>query len=373
MEFKQIIKKINGLLSKEEEQLFDHWYNDSAAHRLYFKRVKENYSKIPEKIDLEDGWKKVVKRINIAPKKNTYWRYAVASILLLLLSTTFFYTYKSFNFLTNETSITITPGKDKAILTLDNGNNIVLEQGKNFEIKNMSSTGKKLVYQTTNTTPSEITYNYLTIPRGGQYFVELEDGTKVWLNSESKLKYPTSFIKGKGRQVELIYGEAYFDISPSSHHDGSLFTVHSSLQEITVMGTEFNIKAYKDENQSYTTLVEGKVIVTTAYAKEILHPNQQSIVEANNSIIEKKNVDTYNETSWKEGVFSFEKKSLKEIMKVLSRWYDMEVTFANKELENVKFVGVLGKEQNIKSILTTIKELEVINSYEIDGKHILLK
>jgi ferric-dicitrate binding protein FerR (iron transport regulator) len=211
------------------------------------------------------------------------------------------------------------------------------------------------------------------VPRGGQFQITLSDGTEVWLNSESQLKYPVTFTDGETRKVELVYGEGYFDVSPSTNHSGASFSVYNKSQEVKVLGTEFNIKAYKDEATIYTTLVEGKVAVTANNNNIILTPNQQSSVNLNNNTLTVNTVDIYDETSWKEGVFSFNKKSLKEIMQVLSRWYDMDVTFENKKIENIGFNGALGKEQNIEEILETIKSFGIVKNYEINNKSIIIK
>ena len=205
------------------------------------------------------------------------------------------------------------------------------------------------------------------------FFVQLSDGTKVWLNSDSQLKYPINFISGETRQVELVYGEAYFDVSPRIEHKGADFKVYQNKQEIQVLGTEFNIKAYKDETNIYTTLVEGKVAVSFEEYTQDLVPNQQSIVNLNNSKLIVATVNIYNEISWKEGIFSFEEKSLKEIMKVLSRWYDMDVVFKNKMIEDEEFIGVLGKDQNIEDILSSIKNFGIIKDFKIKYKEVILE
>ena len=267
-------------------------------------------------------------------------------------------------------------GADKATLTLEDGSNIVLEKGQSYAANNIQSNGVEIVYKPVDNTmidSSQVVYNYLTIPRGGQFFIELEDGTKVWLNSESKLKYPTAFIKGKERKVELVYGEAYFDVSPSTDHSGSSFKVHTEGQEIEVFGTEFNIKAYHDENYIYTTLVEGKVVVDNTIQKEVLKPNEQSILSKENKDIIIAEVDVFDVVSWKNGLFSFKRKSLKDIMKVISRWYDVDILFLNKDLENINFKGVLNKNQSVEQILTIIKNTNFINAYDINGKTILIK
>ena len=268
----------------------------------------------------------------------------------------------------------IEPGTDKATLTLANGEQVPLEKGPSFQTQNASSNGEEIVYEAGNRKTKELVYNYLTIPRGGQFYLVLSDGTKVWLNSESQLKYPVNFLDGETRQVELVYGEAYFDVSPSTAHDGSKFKVHNKEQDVKVLGTEFNIKAYQDESIIYTTLVEGKVEVNTSNDRiKTLLPNEQlNFNSFNNNISISSGVDLYSIIAWKDGVFSFRSKPLKEIMKVISRWYDTEVIFNDVALENVTFNGSLDKKLNIEEILSIIGSTNNIE-YEINDKTIILK
>lgn len=269
---------------------------------------------------------------------------------------------------------TIEIGTDKAILTLANGSQIVLGKGTTFNKQNINSNGEGIFYKQRKSERVEIKYNFLTIPRGGQFFIKLSDGTKVWLNSESQLKYPVSFNDGKTRKVELVYGEAYFDVSPSIHHHGARFNVFNKSQEIEVLGTEFNVKAYKDESNIYTTLIEGKVLVSSGLSNQVLKPAQQSNFSIHdNKFMEVTTINVYNEVSWKDGVFSFRKKSLVEIMKVLSRWYDIEVVFENQKLKNQGFNGVLGKDQDIVETLENLKRFGSIKEYEINNKKVILK
>lgn len=267
---------------------------------------------------------------------------------------------------------TIPIGSDKATLTLEDGSVVALEKGKGYTTGNASSNGEKLVYNVKSKSKA-IADNVLTIPRGGQFFVQLADSTKVWLNSESQLKYPVAFTDGQTRQVELIYGEAYFEVSPSTRHKGAKFKVKTQMQNVEVIGTEFNIKAYRDENAIYTTLVKGKVAIDNTKAKETLKPSEQSVIRKNNTDILIAKVDVYNEVSWRKGLFVFKGMPLKEIAKVLSRWYDTDIVFASPELGNVKFNGVLSKNQKLEEILTTIRNSNFINAYEIKDKTITIK
>jgi len=307
-------------------------------------------------------------------KKLQFWKYAVAAIFIGLITTTYVFKSNTSNTpleVTPRIVNTIVPGKDKATLTLEDGSLISLEKGASFKTKNAKSNGEQIVYQNSKSNPSVIKYNYLTIPRGGQFFIKLSDGTQVSLNSESQLKYPVHFIEGETRKVELVYGEAYFDVSPSTNHKGAKFKVLNNTQEIEVLGTEFNIKAYKDEVNIYTTLVEGKVAINTPNLKQLLIPNQQSILDTQNNTLSVIKVDVLEVISWKEGVFSFINKPLKDIMKVLSRWYDVDIIFENKELESVEFIGTLNKNQSIDEVLSIMKSFS-LNNYEIKGDTIIL-
>ncbi|WP_035647494.1 FecR family protein [Flavobacterium sp. ASV13] len=263
-------------------------------------------------------------------------------------------------------------GSDKATLTLEDGSVIELKKGESYNQGNATSNGEKLIYNSKNNAAT-IANNFLTIPRGGQFFVQLADSTKVWLNSESQLKYPVAFVDGEIRQVELVYGEAYFEVSPSTKHKGSKFKVKTAMQNVEVIGTEFNIKAYRDETAIYTTLVEGKVAVSNASNKEILAPNEQSRISKSDDRIAISEVDVYNEISWRKGLFVFKGMPLKDIARVLSRWYDVDIEFADPALGNVRFNGVLNKNQKLEDILTTIKNINFINAYEKKDNKIIIK
>ena len=308
-------------------------------------------------------------------KKNSHaWKYAIAASIILLISISFLFNKSNEEQLIEPIIVnTIETGTDKATLTLGDGSQIALEKGSTFQTNNANSNGEKIIYEERKQKRTEIIYNYLTIPRGGQFQIALSDGTQVWLNSESQLKFPVSFIEGETRKVELLYGEAYFDVSPSIEHKGSKFKVINQSQEIEVLGTEFNIRAYKDESNIYTTLVEGKVSVSSSSTNQVLKPTQQANLNLNNNMMTVATVDVYNEVSWKEGVFSFNRKPLVEIMAVLSRWYNLDVEFVNQKTKNEGFNGALSKDQNIEDILKTIKNFGIIKDYEIKNKTVILK
>lgn len=375
MEFKLIIKKLNKTLSQDEEIVFSEWYNESKDHKDYFDSVKNNHQVDIDQIDVEEGWLTLQSKLKSNKPKYRFIKYAVAASMLLLLSINFIFNKKEVakvDLVTIAKESKIKPGTDKAILTLEDGSEMVLGKGSVYQTKSVKSNGKTIVYNSNDKKSNKIIYNYLTIPRGGQFFVKLSDGTQVWLNSESQLKFPVSFIPGETRKVELVYGEAYFDVSPSTAHGGDKFQVLNQFQKVEVIGTEFNIKAYKEDSNLYTTLVKGKVTVENGDFKQNLLPNQQSNLDLKNKSISINTIDVNTQISWKNGLFIFKEMSLKEIMKVVSRWYDVDVIFENKDLEKVKFKGILSKDQSIEEILLIMKST-TIKSYEIKNRIITIK
>lgn len=376
-----IIKFLTKEANIDELRQLELWISNPKNEILFHEYIKAHaYANMAiSTYDVKKAKKNIIRSIQKEKhKKNSILKYAVAAAVFIgILASSYLFRENLFNSPLENVPVivnTIEAGTDKATLTLNDGSQVALEKGGAFKTKNAKSNGEQIVYGTTkNKKSSKIDYNYLTIPRGGQFFVKLSDGTQVWLNSETQLKYPVSFIDGELRQVELMYGEAYFEVSPSTKHNGSKFKILTDVQEIEVLGTEFNIKAYQDENTIYTTLVEGKVSVKNHIKTKLLKPSQQSIIDVSSNTIDIKEVDIRNEISWIHGEFIFYNKPLKDIMKVLSRWYDVTIIFKNKSFENTEFNGELGRDQKIEDILELIKQTKIINAYEIHENTILLK
>lgn len=383
---KNIEKLIVKFLSKEanfdELQQLEIWISNPKNEALFLEYIKTNalINKAITKKDTVKAKANIIQRINKAKtsslsktKKHLWYRYAAAASIVLIISLSIFLNKEAPQIEFTEPVIVnnqIKKGSDKAILTLEDGSEVTLLKGKSYNVENAISNGVEITYKDTKKTKKEIKYNYLTVPRGGQYQITLSDNTKVWLNSDSQIKYPINFIKGETRQVDLVYGEAYFDVSPSTENSGASFKVFNKNQEIKVLGTEFNVKAYKDEGNIYTTLVEGEVVVNK---KHFIYPGEQTNLNVETGLLTITNVDIGNEIAWKEGVFNFENKNLKDIMIVLSRWYDIDVVFDRDDLENQKFIGSLKKNYSIENILSTMKNANIINSFEINNKSVIIK
>lgn len=378
-----IVKFITKNITICELDELSTWVLKPKNEKLFKEFIKTNYAIDYNMSQFKTEKTKaiVLARINKSTKKkviNTIYFYKYAAMVAFFISLTIslvWYINSSINE-KEDIKVRLNPGTDKAILTLANGNRIVLEKGKNKTLKNIISSRGKIVYEketlNKNTANSEIKYNYLTIPRGGQYYVELSDGTKVWMNSESKLKYPVNFIKNQPRKVELLYGEAYFDVSESSNHNGSLFNVKTKTQEITVLGTEFNIKAYQDEQFVHSTLLEGKIEVSNGIVNKKLVPGEQSIIGLYNEKIEIKKVDIINEIAWKNGFFSFEKETLHQMLLTLSRWYNIEIIYEDESKKKLVFSGVLKRTNNIQELLLNIQKTGKVK-FVIKNKKIMVK
>ncbi|QXP65448.1 FecR family protein [Polaribacter sp. AHE13PA] len=375
MEFFLIIKKINNTLSEEEKIAFDKWYSESEKHRAYFKSVQENKNSKKYLFDKEKNWKAIKGKANI--KKKTTWKYyAAAASIALLFSIS--YLFNPINEKVNTAEITTDVGyNNKAILTLDDGKEILLSKDHKIENALFKSEDKSIAYKKANTkqseeiaTQPEIIYNYLTTKKGGEFSLTLADGTKVWLNSESKLKYPVSFIKGQPRTVELIYGEAYFEVSSSKKNSGDGFNVLNSLQRVSVLGTHFNVKAYPEDHLITTSLIEGKVLVeNNEKIKMYLEPNEEITLNVLTLEMQKNEVNAKEKISWVNGYFSFDNTSLLEITKTLSRCYDVDISFEDEKIKDLRFNGVLSKKQDIKFVLDAIINTTDI-TYEIDNRKI---
>ena len=270
----------------------------------------------------------------------------------------------------------ILPGKRVAFLTLADGQkvelgkgNIRLDDGKVITILNDSVDGLHYTTIETHDEPLKEEYNSLKIPVGGFYKLVLSDGTKVWLNADSELKYPVRFVGGK-REVYLK-GEGYFQVSKDSCRQ---FIVHLQNSEITVLGTAFNVSAYEDEAHVYTTLEEGRVAFYSRQNKQriLLKPGMQSDMEVATGKTVVSEVDPSLYSAWIEGRFVFQSLDLESILRQLRRWYDFEVFFQQQEVKNYRFRGVLSRDMDIRQALDIIEETTDLK-FDIKGKTILVR
>ena len=263
----------------------------------------------------------------------------------------------------------ILPGGNKAILTLADGSKISLtDVGKGkiasengieinkaangqlvYVIKNLTGSKSSAGSDVTENTKTITAYNIITTPKGGQYQVILPDGSKVWLNSISSLKFPVSFSSLNERRVELT-GEAYFEVA---HNKSLPFRVVTDKQVVEVLGTHFDINAYPDELHTRTTLLQGSVKVTGEKNAAILKPGQQAELAGNINVSEA-NIDEV--VAWKNGYFRFEDKKLEDIMRIISRWYDIKVVFLDESIKNETYGAFSTRFDNISALLNIMEQ-----------------
>lgn len=276
------------------------------------------------------------------------------------------------------------PGGDKAILTLADGTKISLDSAENGVLTRQGGTkvikiGGQLAYQTATSykpqAAGELAYNTISTPRGGQYQVVLPDGTKVWVNAISSLRFPTTFSENE--RIVQLNGEAYFEVAPRyfKGRKGKVpFKVNVNGMQVEVLGTHFNVMAYPDEPVMKTTLLEGSVKVTDG-GSVMLKPGQQSSVAVTGSGdpsgIQVRNVDVEEAVAWKNGFFQFNKASVADVMRQAARWYDMEVVYEGK-VQHESFSGTMPRMQHLSQLLSAL-ELTKAVKFRIDGNKIIVK
>jgi ferric-dicitrate binding protein FerR (iron transport regulator) len=264
----------------------------------------------------------------------------------------------------------------KAILTLANGRKIGLGDAKNGLIAEdggaaiQKARDGKIVYGNHSAEPAgqpvaANLYNTIEVPRGGEYQLVLSDGTKVWLNSQSTLRYPTKF-NAHERSVELV-GEAYFEVV---HNEKQPFTVHTHHQNVVVLGTHFNIKAY-GETEAFTTLQQGRIKVSNLLSDQsrILSPGKQSITRTDGTI-SVADVDAEEAIAWKSGFFIFDNQDIETIMMMISRWYDVDVEYKNVG-KNIRIGGTFSKKSGLNELLKNLETIAHVH-FELKGHKVIV-
>ncbi len=354
-----IVKRLEDRLTDEECQYLEEWKQANEENSILFQKLSmnpekqylERESKL-EKSNKKANWDKIQAKIKKGKVRKLNMNFLkIAAVLILTIGSTLFFS----NLLDNNVSSVINPGKQQAILITSDGERyqldeeVIIKEGDVF----ISNKTQELIYQKkSNITKSQLTYNTIIIPKGGEYKLTLMDGTRIWLNSNSKLRFPSEFGSGI-RKVELK-GEAFFEVAKDSVHP---FVVNANKAQVKVLGTSFNVNAYSDLNEIVTTLVEGKVEVSdTLFGNKVkLLPNEQYRFNKSNGKTLKQVVDTEIYTAWKDGRFVFENESLEDIMIRLSRWYNVEVSFLNESVKELRFSGDLTRYDNIDQILELIE------------------
>lgn len=374
-----IAKRLEGKLTNEEELILNEWkYDNQENLALYHKLSKKPESNFFKNEDQLEGvksdeiWQNINQNINQKKTKRFRTEFLKYAASLIVIGISILFLIDSFPQKQTSKIAVISPGTNQALLVREKGEAIVLDEFLKLKEDGLeiNNTDGHLVYKSDSNTASneKVSINSIIIPKGGEYNLTLSDGTKIWLNSNSKLKYPTRFT-GKQRIVELE-GEAYFDVSKNKDFP---FVVKMNDIQIKVLGTSFNVNAYSDEDEIITTLVEGKVEVSDLLReqKEILTPNDQYCINIHNGNYRKTIVDTDIFTAWKDGRFVFNNEKLEDIMVRLSRWYNVEIFFQNNESKSIRFSGDLARYDDFNSILEMIEMTDKVK-FTIKNRNVLV-
>jgi ferric-dicitrate binding protein FerR (iron transport regulator) len=332
-----------------------------VKERLFESILKPEYGKTPELTS---------KRIH------HLWKYAAAaSVIGLIFAISNFFIKTSADNKdsyaaikkNNEKQTLVSGSLNQTTLTLADGSKVLLDDVGDGELTQQGDTKiiklkSGLIYNNGKNSGVVPGINLLTTPKGIQYQLVLEDGTKVWLNASSSLKFPTAFT-GNQRVVELM-GEAYFEVAKNP---GMPFKVKAKNSEIQVLGTHFNINSYDDENAINTTLLEGSVKITHSGKEKILRPGQQAQSKSNGELSVKSDVSINEIIAWKNGVFQFKNSPISAILREVERWYDVD--FVNQAPANMRFTGVIKRNVSLEEFLKFLEVTQTIR-FQRDGKKI---
>ena len=365
-----IAASLKGNANDEEQRTLREWLSVSTRNKKIYDEFKDG-KRLEQKIveSQQINWKNdyqhfITKRQRTRKNRRmkTIIRYA-AILTLPIVAAGIFLLQKNDRQTIVSISEVIKPGEHKAVLITGGGERITLSdstlspiQEQNGMIVNV--TNNKVSYilpEDSLCTQGSPIFNTLQIPRGGEYFLTLADGTEVWLNAETEIRYPVQFTGDK--RVVYLDGEAYFTVAPDKNKP---FTVVSTHASVSVLGTQYNFRAYPDERDVQTTLVSGSVIMQSEkYKQQIkLVPGEQGVLEKNSAKLMKQEVNTYLYTAWKDGRFAFRDARLEDLFNILARWYDLSVFYQSPEAKDIRFTGDLNKTDDFKSILKIIEQNE---------------
>ena len=367
-----IASDLQGEITPDEKVRLEGWIRENEKNRGVYERLRAgrersrrrevvrelNKRAAWERVDKATGGRRLFSMVKVM-------KYAAGIMLpLLCVGVAFHFLGKKEKTIVAkvENVVEIKPGEMKAELELAGGERLLLGGNLQDSLTNENGVdilkdGQGISYQGESAGKEELAYNTLKVPRGGEFKVKLQDGTVVYVNSASRLRYPVKFT-GEERRVYLS-GEAYFEVEKN---EGMPFVVEMEEGEIKVLGTQFNARSYKEEKQQLTTLVSGKVLLTSKQGKSVeLTPGERGVIGEKG--ISKGKVDVYPYTAWKDGNFVFRKQRLEDIMNIVERWYDVKVVFVDDWCREVSFSGNVRRYDGFNKL---VEMLEVTGSVKFN-------
>jgi len=369
-----IDKYLLGTATPEEREAVEQWYENVDGAEGSFTENKLN----DKKNEMRDSIFSQLPAQTVTRPLFSYVKWAAAVLVAGLGVGLYYYNTKPAEQTDTVKNVPndIAPGGNKAILTLSDGTTLLLDDAARGKVASQGNAvvrkdGEGLLSYSADKQVelNVLTYNAIATPRGGKYAVILSDGTKVWLNAATSIKYPTTFA-GTERKVELS-GEAYFEVAKNA---GMPFRVVSNSQTIEVLGTHFNINAYAEEGQTSSTLLEGSIKVVSGTQTATLKPGQQSVIApaatVNQVIQINDHVNTEEVIAWKNDLFQFEYADIKTIMSQIGRWYDVDVMYEGK-IPSDHYKGKVSRNAKLSQALKILEESGI--NFKIEGKKIIVK
>ena len=368
-----------GKLSEPEKKELDNWLAQSEKHRIYFQKWcdDERQNELLSKIgcyDPGEGWQQVVRKRNM--RRNRRWWLVAAASVAILFGGLAVYRYSkipvSLPLASEETSIY--PGKRMARLITPSGETVLLDTLRQTEIQQMklhNDQGRVVIQAACgDANGDQPVYHCLEVPRGGEFSFLLPDSTTVFLNAESRLRFPDRFVPGSERIVYLS-GEAYFDVKRDPRSPFLVCLEHSAVK---VTGTSFNVKAYPDDTNEATTLISGTVSMGIGTTEQwiVLKPGEQGYYDATRKTLSQQTVDVNYYTAWKDGVFAFYRQPLEEVMKTLGRWYLFDTHYQNEALKSILYTGKIYRHASIREVLHTFELMDEL-TFDIKGKEVIVR
>lgn len=368
-----------GKLSEPEKKELDNWLAQSEKHRVYFQKWcnDERQNELLSKIgcyDPGEGWQQVVRKRNM--RRNRRWWLVAAASVAILFGGLAVYRYSkilvSLPLASEETSIY--PGKRMARLITPSGETVLLDTLRQTDTQQMklhNDQGRVVIQAACgDANGDQPVYHCLEVPRGGEFSFLLPDSTTVFLNAESRLRFPDRFVPGSERIVYLS-GEAYFDVKRDPRSPFLVCLEHSAVK---VTGTSFNVKAYPDDTNEATTLISGTVSMGIGTTEQwiVLKPGEQGYYDATRKTLLQQTVDVNYYTAWKDGVFAFYRQPLEEVMKTLGCWYLFDTHYQNEALKSILYTGKINRHASIREVLHTFELMDEL-TFDIKGKEVIVR
>ena len=368
-----------GKLSEPEKKELDNWLAQSEKHRVYFQKWcnDERQNELLSKIgcyDPGEGWQQVVRKRHM--RRNRRWRLVAAASVAILFGGLAVYRYSkipvSLPLASEETSIY--PGKRMARLITPSGEAVLLDTLRQTDTQQMklhNDQGRVVIQAACgDANGDQPVYHCLEVPRGGEFSFLLPDSTTVFLNAESRLRFPDRFVPGSERIVYLS-GEAYFDVKRDPRSPFLVCLEHSAVK---VTGTSFNVKAYPDDTNEATTLISGTVSMGIGTTEQwiVLKPGEQGYYDATRKTLSQQTVDVNYYTAWKDGVFAFYRQPLEEVMKTLGCWYLFDTHYQNEALKSILYTGKINRHASIREVLHTFELMDEL-TFDIKGKEVIVR